>query len=55
MADDETQRQCGTCDGSGEVQVERAHDIADNPGVAECEEQRCGTCDGSGWVSGGSR
>lgn len=50
-----SQQQCGTCGGSGRVQVQRHHNMDDNPGGPEYEEQTCGTCGGSGWVEGGSR
>lgn len=59
MSDDQqqqpVQQQCPGCSGKGRIQVQRAHDLADNAGGAEYEEQSCPGCGGTGWVEGGSR
>lgn len=47
--------QCSTCNGSGTVQVQRHHNMDDNPGGSEYEEQPCGTCGGSGSVDSDTR
>ncbi|MFI1796565.1 hypothetical protein ACH427_04295 [Streptomyces sp. NPDC020379] len=47
--------QCSDCNGKGTVQVERHHNIEDNPGGKEYEEQTCSTCNGQGWVDADTR
>ncbi len=41
--------QCQGCGGSGRVQIQRQHNMEDNPGGPEYEEQTCQSCGGSGW------
>ncbi len=47
--------QCSMCGGRGTIQVERHHNMEDNPGGPEYEEQQCSTCAGSGWVDDNTR
>ncbi|WP_158708841.1 hypothetical protein [Streptomyces sp. NRRL S-920] len=50
-----TQQQCPGCNGTGKIQVQRHHNMDDNPGGVEVEEQQCSGCNGTGWIEGGDR
>ena len=47
---------CPTCSGQGRVQIQRAHNMEDNPSGPEYEEQPC-TAPGCqhGWIQDESR